>query len=399
MAHGMQIATIRLIVLILALLAQVYLFVHIRRAIKSLPVSGGFKSCAVVLAGTAIVVLFSANRYFTFNPVTWVEPPEVSRVVLVYASAVWTFGSILSALVLFAVHVAGRLGRTAAGIFHRVSRIEPAPCDPGRRRFLKSGLYGIAAAPFAFSGYGAVFTSKAFEVRELALPFGIPLRVVQLTDIHAGVYMTRQEIRRLADLVIALQPDLFVLTGDFISNSVKFLPGCLEEMARVRARCGTFASLGNHEHWYGQSSDIRNIFSRYGIPLLLNSHKIVRSGRGDFAVAGIDDLRSGDPDLDAALQGLDSSLPVILLSHRPEIFPVAAAHGIPLTLAGHYHGGQIKLSLPTGDLSLAHLVTPYPEGLYRLDASNLYVSRGIGTTFTPVRLNVPPEITLIHLSA
>jgi predicted MPP superfamily phosphohydrolase len=260
-------------------------------------------------------------------------------------------------------------------------------------------LNGIVAAPFVFSGYGAVFSSKAFEVRELALSFGVGLRVVQLTDIHAGIYMTREEMRRLADMVIALQPDLFLLTGDYISNSMKFLPGCLEEMARVRARCGTFASLGNHEHWYGQLGDIRSIFSRYGIPLLLNAHKVIRSGRGDFAVAGIDDLRAGAPDLDAALQGLDSSLPVILLSHRPEIFPVAAAHGIPLTLAGHYHGGQIKLSLPTGDISLANLVTPYPEGLYRLDASNLYVSRGIGTTFTPVRLNVPPEITLLNLSA
>jgi hypothetical protein len=395
----MQIATIRLIVFTLVVLAQVYLFVHIRRTIRSLPVSDRFKSGAVVLAGIVIVVLFSANRYFMFNPVTWAGPAEEAQAVLVYASAVWTFGSILSALALFVIQFGGRLGRMAVGIFHRVSLIEPAPIDPGRRRFLKAGLNGIVAAPFVFSGYGAVFSSKAFEVRELALSFGVGLRVVQLTDIHAGIYMTREEMRRLADMVIALQPDLFLLTGDYISNSMKFLPGCLEEMARVRARCGTFASLGNHEHWYGQLGDIRSIFSRYGIPLLLNAHKVIRSGRGDFAVAGIDDLRAGAPDLDAALQGLDSSLPVILLSHRPEIFPVAAAHGIPLTLAGHYHGGQIKLSLPTGDISLANLVTPYPEGLYRLDASNLYVSRGIGTTFTPVRLNVPPEITLLNLSA
>jgi predicted MPP superfamily phosphohydrolase len=97
------------------------------------------------------------------------------------------------------------------------------------------------------------------------------------------------------------------------------------------------------------------------------------------------------------LDGLDPRLPVLLLSHRPEVFPLAAAYGIQLTLAGHYHGGQVKLSLPSGNISLAHLVTPYPEGLYRLNASHLYVSRGIGTTFTPVRLNVPPEITLLHL--
>jgi hypothetical protein len=69
-----------------------------------------------------------------------------------------------------------------------------------------------------------------------------------------------------------------------------------------------------------------------------------------------------------------------------------------LTLSGHYHGGQIKLSLPGGDVSLAHLRTPWPEGLYRIDDSRLYVSRGIGTTFTPVRLNARPEITVIDLT-
>lgn len=102
--------------------------------------------------------------------------------------------------------------------------------------------------------------------------------------------------------------------------------------------------------------------------------------------------------MEAALRGLDAATPTLLLSHRPEIFPEAARRGIPLTLAGHYHGGQVKLSLPGGGLSLAHIRTPYPEGLYRINASRLYVSRGIGTTFTPVRLNAPPEVTLFHLT-
>ena len=88
----------------------------------------------------------------------------------------------------------------------------------------------------------------------------------------------------------------------------------------------------------------------------------------------------------------------MLLSHRPEIFPLAASRGVPLTLAGHYHGGQIKLVLPGVNLSLAHLMTPYPEGLYRIKDSHLYVSRGIGTTFTPIRLNARPEVTLLRLT-
>jgi len=397
MARGMEFATIRLVGFTLAVLSQGYLFIRIRRAIKSLPGPDLFKSGAVVPVGITILLLFIANRYIMFHPITWAHPPIAAQLFLFYLPAVWSFGSILCALVLFLVDFVGRLGRAISRIFRSTGRKEPSPMNPARRHFLQVGLSGLAAAPFVLSGYGAVYARKAFEVRELALSFGHSLRVVQLTDIHAGIYMTREEIRQLTDQVIALQPDLLVLTGDYISNSMDFLPGCIEEMARVRAPYGTFATLGNHEHWYGELSRIQAVFSQYRIPLLINAHQVVRSGQGAFTVAGIDDLRSGHPDLEAALDGLDSHLPVLLLSHRPEVFPLAAAYGIQLTLAGHYHGGQVKLSLPSGNISLAHLVTPYPEGLYRLNASHLYVSRGIGTTFTPVRLNVPPEITLLHL--
>ncbi|MGA3118929.1 MAG: metallophosphoesterase [Syntrophobacteraceae bacterium] len=398
MARGMQFATIRLVVLTLVVFSQLYLFIRIRRAIKSLPGPDLFKSGAIVLAGIAILLLFTANRYIMLSPITWAHPPIAAQFFLFYLPAVWGFGSILCALVLLLVDFARGFGRTIFRIFRTTGRKELSPMNPARRHFLQVGLGGLAAAPFALCGYGAVYAGKAFEVTELALPFGRALRVVQLTDIHAGIYMTREEIRQLTDRVIALKPDLFVLTGDYISNSMEFLPGCLEEMARVRAPYGTFATLGNHEHWYGEPSRIQAVFSQYRIPLLINAHQVIGSGQDAFIVAGIDDLRAGQADLEAALHGVDSRMPILLLSHRPEVFPLAAAHGIRLTLAGHYHGGQVKLSLPSGNISLAHLVTPYPEGLYRLNASHLYVSRGIGTTFTPVRLNVPPEITLLHLT-
>ncbi len=210
--------------------------------------------------------------------------------------------------------------------------------------------------------------------------------------------MTRAEIRRYADQVAALEPDLFVLTGDYISNSMKFLPDCVEEMARVRARYGTFATMGNHERWYGRQRDILAIFRQYRITFLLNKHRVIQTEQGSMAVAGIDDLRSGYPDFAGALRGLDATIPTILLSHRPEIFPLAASHRVSLTLSGHYHGGQIKLGLPGLNFSLADLMTPYPEGLYRIKDSHLYVSRGIGTTFTPIRLNARPEVTLLCLT-
>jgi predicted MPP superfamily phosphohydrolase len=169
-------------------------------------------------------------------------------------------------------------------------------------------------------------------------------------------------------------------------------------MARIQARYGTFATLGNHDHWYARPGDVTALFRQYRIPLLRNEHRIIQTAGGPFAVAGIDDLYAGQPDLKASLHGIAPGTPTILLSHRPEIFPEAAERGIALTLAGHYHGGQIKLNLPRKTISVAHFRTSYPEGLFRLDDSSLYVSSGIGTSLTPIRLNAPPEVTVLNLS-
>ncbi len=400
MILGIRFAIIRLVIITLTVLAQIYLFVRIRQTIKSSLRSNRFKSRAIWLVGATIGLLFVFNRYIMVRPIPWIDPPMAVQLFLFYPPAIWAFGSIFSALFLFLAQAGGKLGKIIIRLYRDGLNYETVsiPVNLSRRRFIHAGVGGIAAAPLILSGYGVAYASKAYDVEELTLPFGHPLRVVQLTDIHAGIYMTPKAIRRYAEQVIALQPDVFILTGDFISNSISFLPSCLEELARVHARYGTFATLGNHEHWFGNLSEFRMIFRRYKIQLLQNSHQLIQTEHGVFAVAGIDDLRTGHPNLSAALRGLDSVIPTLLLSHRPEIFPQAVVHGIPLTLAGHYHGGQIKLSLPGGDISLAHLWTPYPEGLYRMKASHLYVSRGIGTTFTPVRLNAPPEVTLFHLT-
>lgn len=396
---GIPFPVVRWTIIAFAVLAQVYLFLRIRGAVRSSHQSVAVKSWTIRLTGAAISLLFLLNAYVLLRPIPWVDPPAAVRVGVFHLSAVWTFGSLFSALVLLVARSGAALARAAVRRRNRPARpTAPDRVDLSRRRFLQAGVGGLAAAPVVLSGYGAAYASRLYDVEELRLPFGCPLRVVQVTDIHAGIYMTRAEMRRYAEQVRALEPDLFVLTGDFISNSMAFLPGCADEMGRVRARYGTFAALGNHERWYGTVAEIREVFLRYGIPLLNNAHTVIRTAAGSFALAGIDDLRAGRPDLDAALRGVPAGTPILLLSHRPEIFPEAAARGIALTLSGHYHGGQVTLRLPGGDVSLAHMRTPYPEGLYRIDDSHLYVSRGIGTTFTPVRLNAPPEVTLFHLT-
>jgi uncharacterized protein len=389
----------RLTLLAVALIAQLYLFARAARFIRSSRRSRRFKSIAVILAGLAMAMLSGASAYIMFRPVLWVNAPTAAQVLLFYPPAIWSIGSMASALLLFLTRCLGRLANFVAKIIRRMThRPKPALPDPVRRRLLRAGVAGIAVAPFFVAGYGVTHARRPCDIAVVNLPFGRTLRVVQLTDIHAGIYMTEREMRRYSDMVRELRPDLFVLTGDFVSNSLSFLPGCLREMARIETRYGTYAVLGNHEHWYGWPREIHRYFRECKVPLLQNSREVIQTDQGPFAVAGIDDLRAGLPDLHAAVAGLVPSIPILLLSHRPEIFPEAVDRGIGLTLAGHYHGGQIKLSLAGKDLSIAHFRTLYPEGLYRENDSYLYVSRGIGTTFTPVRLNAPPEITVLQLT-
>jgi hypothetical protein len=225
---------------------------RIHQAIRSSHRSDGQKTWAIRAVSAIMGLLFALNTYVLFRPIPWVDPPLFAQIGLFYAAAVWNFGALFSGPLLLVARASGLLGRAIVRLWRgRASGVSADPANPGRRRFLQAGVGGIAAAPVLLSGYGAAYAAKTYDVQELTLPFGLPLRVVQLTDIHAGLYMTRDEIRRYADQAMALQPELFVLTGDYISNSMAFLRGCLEELARVQAPFGTIATLGNHEHLCG----------------------------------------------------------------------------------------------------------------------------------------------------
>jgi hypothetical protein len=128
------------------------------------------------------------SKHLNRSPLPWVEPPFVAQVGLLSPAVVRNYGSILSALVLFLLRSAGRLGH----LFSRVPRraagaAPPAPRDISRRRVLQAGVAGVAAAPFVFVGYGTAYATRAYRVTELSLPFGGPLRVAHLSEIHAGL--------------------------------------------------------------------------------------------------------------------------------------------------------------------------------------------------------------------
>ncbi|MDD5560028.1 metallophosphoesterase [Candidatus Methylomirabilis sp.] len=384
--------------------SQLYLFVRGDRALQQSRWSLRRKKLLrLALIGffvsTLIIYIAFLSRWAPLE-----HPSPLILYLFIYPTAIWSFGSLFSFLLLLLADLTGYCARLIRAKVVQQNEASALPLDPSRRMFMQTSLGALTAAPILVSGYGASYASNGWGIEEVHLslssshPFDPPLKVVQVSDIHSGLFMTPDQMRHYAEAIRQLGPDLFVLTGDFIANSAVDLPPCIKEMARVESRYGSFAVLGNHEHWYGEPEKIITAFEGAGISILHNSHQILEIDRGSIAIAGIDDLRVGRPNLGRALDGLNPTLPTILLSHRPEIFPRAAARNITLTLSGHYHGGQVKVSVLGLSISPAHLLSPYPEGLYRLRNSHLYVNRGLGTTGTPVRVNAPPEITLFHLT-
>ncbi|HVH92920.1 MAG TPA: metallophosphoesterase, partial [Candidatus Acidoferrum sp.] len=322
------------------------------------------------------------------------------------ASTIWAVGSI-GAAAIFLVY----------NLFQRFNLLSRAPVavtpDPARREFLKKGVGLAAAAPFMVSGYGALLERRKFEVDHFTIP--VPnlsselnhLTVVQLSDIHVGPFMPPEELAEYVEAVNRLKPDIIALTGDFVTGSESEVVPCAESLARLQARYGVFACMGNHDVYARAEDKLEHLFAEKGIETLRNNAKSIRIAGSKVSMLGIDDLERGHSDLRRALTVCEREPGEVkvLLSHRPEVFPAAAKGDIDLVLPGHYHGGQVKLSPTAGSLSVARLLTPYADGLFRLargghgarKTSHLFVSRGIGITGVPIRINCPPQIAHLRL--
>ena len=198
----------------------------------------------------------------------------------------------------------------------------------------------------------------------------------------------------------ALRPDLIVQTGDMIDISPSYIPAYVRAFRDLQAPLGVVTVLGNHDRYTGESEVIRGCRDAGQVFVQNGCHVIERSG-ATLALLGIDDPHNwtaDDPqtgDLDAALTAAPPGAFRVLLAHRPGAWDSAAPRGIPLTLAGHIHGGQ--LYLPLIGWSPGRLITKYVMGHFQRGASQLYVSRGIGVVGVPIRVFAPPEIELFEL--
>lgn len=309
----------------------------------------------------------------------------------------------------------------------------PAPdvvANPSRRYLFQTATVAAGTIPFLGAVYGFAAERLRYQVRRLEIPVtNLPpqldgLRLVQLSDIHLSGYMTRENVRRAVDMANELSADLAVVTGDFITSASDPLADCIDELRRLHAPLGAWGCNGNHEIYARAEDAAQALFAQAGMTLLRQESKQLSWRGAKFNLIGVDYQRERSPKgrrvrmLDELEPLVRRDMPNILLSHNPNSFRRAAELGVELTLSGHTHGGQVQVEILDRRFSPARFITDYISGLYQRPlfatadpgiggahlalnlqpgVSSLYVNRGLGTVGAPVRLGVPPEITLLTL--
>jgi uncharacterized protein len=286
-----------------------------------------------------------------------------------------------------------------------VRRHLDAGLNPGRRRALNVAGNLLIAAPFAAAGYGVLIERTDFRLRETEIP--LPnlaadldgLQILHLSDIHLSAFLSEAELARVIDACRQLHPQLAMVTGDLISAKGDPLDTCLRQLARLRSDAGIFACLGNHERLAGGERHATEAGARMGIRFLRGQNAGLRFGQSALNVAGVDyqPVSNTSHYLKGAERLVDPAACNVLLSHNPDVFPVAARQGYNLMLAGHTHGGQVTVEILDQTLNPARFFTRYVYGLYRSGAAAAYVTRGIGTIGIPARIGAPPEISVLRL--
>jgi predicted MPP superfamily phosphohydrolase len=269
---------------------------------------------------------------------------------------------------------------------------EPSRAEPRRSRMRRSALLvvvvlGCAAAVDGFLVEPNWIEVTRYQARSLSSSFvGAPLKIAHLSDLHTNGVGFRE--RHLLALLEAEQPDLIVVTGDTVTRGgdPEATRGLL---ARLHAPLGVWVVRGNWENWRRYRNE-RAFYASVGVNFLLNEARPVREG---VWLVGLDDPASGSPNLKAALRGVPADVFTIAVFHAPAYFHQVAGR-CPLALAGHTHGGQVRIPflpplwLPPGS-------GRFLEGWYEEDRSRMYVSRGIGTSILPVRFLCRPELAII----
>lgn len=227
--------------------------------------------------------------------------------------------------------------------------------------------------------------------------------IALLSDFHYDPYFSVHPLRSAIGMVNGLRPDLIALTGDFVSmpwsgdpaDAASAAEPCAQLLRQMRAPHGLWAVLGNHDVFTDPDRVSTSLHSA-GIQVLSNQSVPIERDGARFWLSGIDDVLGGTADLDATFHALPANEAVVLLAHEPDYADTVARYAVDLQLSGHSHGGQVRLPF-IRPVFLPELARKYVWGRYQIGGLALYTNAGLGTVNLPIRMNCPPEITLLTL--
>jgi len=227
--------------------------------------------------------------------------------------------------------------------------------------------------------------------------------VALLSDFHYDPYCSIHPLRAAISMVNGLHPDLIVLAGDFVSlpltgddqKGATAAEPCARLIREMTAPHGLWAVLGNHDD-LTDPEHVTRALQAENIQVLANQSQPIERGGARFWLAGVNDVLSRTADLSQTLNGIPAGEAVVLLAHEPDFADVASRFPVDLQLSGHSHAGQIRVPL-LPPLYLPEMAKKYFHGTYQVGPLALYTTAGLGTISVPVRLNCPPEITLLTL--
>jgi predicted MPP superfamily phosphohydrolase len=264
-----------------------------------------------------------------------------------------------------------------------------------RRTFLQSIAATGVGALAGTATYGYVYERHALTLIKTSVAVtGLPpalagLRIGLLTDLHRSQWVTDEDIRVAVRTVMAVEPDLIVLVGDYVTwGDRRYAEPAAEALSELRAPHGVFAVLGNHD----DERYVPAALAGKGIEVLRDARtsRLIRNER--LEIAGIRFWTRRPSEIAAVVRGTDG--PIILLAHDPRRFNEAVSLNVPLVLAGHTHGGQVVLPMVG---ALAARKFPVVAGTARTARTTMFVSRGVGTVYVPIRLNCPPDVAVLTL--
>jgi len=373
----------------------------------------------LVRVTTVLFLLFnSAAAYVMFVRPVMLDVPQWFLYSGVYPYFIWHGATFFIGLVVLVVSLTKLpfkalfwAARKIPVIRQKSEQLQENPSyqqfDASRRQFLRQGMYGLTAVSFAGSTYGMYLERNQTEITnaEFFLPTLDPrldgFTIGLVSDVHSSIHMQKAKMGQYVNLLNSLQTDLIVVDGDFVNGSVEEVYPFAEAFSNLQAPHGVYGVMGNHDYYNSNPDLVAREVNNCGVQILLDDKIIVERDGAQFYLVGVDDIgRESSPEarFKTALGSAVSSIPKILLCHRPYFLPEASALGIDLVLSGHTHGGQVVFGrFGETVLAPASLVSKYVWGKYREGNSQMYVSRGIGTVGLPVRINCPPEVTRIVL--